>query len=72
MTENLNKISKTLFVPLYGRIYATEHFPNILNDITALKLKNLIPPEDKPQSQYTYIASAVRSRNIDIYISTIF
>ena len=69
MAENFNKISKTLFVPLYGRIYTTEHFPNILNDITALKLKNKIPPEEKPQSQYTYIASAVRSRNIDIYIN---
>ena len=50
------------------RIYTTEHFPNILNGITALKLKNKIPFEDKPQSQYTYIASEVRSRNIDKYI----
>ena len=68
MVENFNKISKTLFVPMYGRIYTTEHFPNILNDETAIKLKNKIPPEEKPQSQYTYIASAVRSRNIDKYI----
>ena len=68
MVENFNKISKTLFVPMYGRIYTTEHFPNILNDITALKLKDKIPQENKPQSQYTYIASAVRSRNIDKYI----
>ena len=42
MVENFNKISKTLFVPMYGRIYTTEHFPNILNDITALKLKDKI------------------------------
>ena len=69
MVENFNKISKTLFVPMYGRIYTTEHFPNILNDIAALKLKNKIPPENKLQSQYTYIASAVRSRNIDRYIN---
>ena len=48
MAENFNKISKTLFVPLYGRIYTTEHFPNILNDTTSLKLKNKIPPEEKP------------------------
>ena len=54
MVENFNKISKTLFVPMYGRIYTTEHFQNILNDITAVKLKNKILSEDKQQSQYTY------------------
>ena len=32
MAENFNKISKTLFFFFYGRIYTTEHFPNILND----------------------------------------
>lgn len=69
MVEEFNKISKTLFVPMRGRIYATEHFPNILNDKEALKLKDKLPPEKNVQSQYTYLASAVRSRNIDRYIN---
>ena len=54
MAENFNKISKTLFVPLYGRIYTTEHFPNILNDITALKLKYKIPRRKTTISIYLY------------------
>jgi len=68
MVDEFNKISKTLFIPMRGRIYSTEHFPNILKDDIALKLKDKLPPEEKVQSQYTYIASAVRSRNIDRYI----
>lgn len=70
MVENFNKISKTLFVPMRGRIYASENFPNILKDDAALKLKDKLPPEESAQSQYTYLASAVRSRNLDGYIDT--
>ena len=68
MVDEFNKISKTLFIPMRGRIHSTEHFPNILKDDIALKLKDKLPPEEKVQSQYTYIASAVRSRNIDRYL----
>ena len=67
-TEELNEVSKTLFVPMGGRIYASEHFPDILHDTKALELKKHIPEEvlqDKRQSQYTFLASAVRCRNID-------
>ena len=70
MTEKFNKISSTLFVPMRGRIYTAQNFPNILTDEMALKLIDKLPPENKPQSQYTYIASAVRSRNMDRYIDS--
>ena len=70
MEENFNKISSTLFVPMRGRIYATENFPNLLRDEEALKLKNKLPPEKGNQSQYTYLASAIRSKNMDEYINT--
>ena len=69
MVEKFNKISETLFVPLRGRIYATEFFPNILKDAEALKIKDKIPLDKGSPSQYTYLASAVRSRNIDRYIN---
>lgn len=69
--DELNKIEDTLFVPMLGRIYATEHFPNILNDQKALALKPLLPKDIKgqdTQSQYTLLAGAVRSTNMDRYI----
>lgn len=69
MVEKFNKISETLFVPLRGRIYATEFFPNILKDEEALKIKDKITLDKGSPSQYTYLASAVRSRNIDRYIN---
>ena len=69
MEEKFNKISSTLFVPMRGRIYATEKFPHILNDEEAVKLKNKIPPDKGNPSQYTYLASAIRSKNMDEYIN---
>ena len=66
-----NTIEDTLFVPMLGRIYATENFPNILKDQKALSLKPLLPDNLKgqdTQTQYTLMASAVRSTNMDRYI----
>lgn len=68
MNTEMNEVSKTLFIPMGGRIFASENFPNILNDAKALELKGQIPEEvlqDKRQSQYTFLASAVRCHNID-------
>lgn len=67
-TEELSEVSTTLFVPMGGRIYASEHFPKILYDKKALELKDKIPAsvlKDEKQSQYTFLASACRCRNID-------
>ena len=68
---DFSTVEDTLFVPMLGRIYASEHFPNILNDRKALELKPRLPKNLKgqdTQTQYTLMASAVRSTNMDRYI----
>ena len=70
MNEN-SKVESTLFVPMLGRIYASEHFPHLLYDEKALTLKKLLPNDLKgqdTQTQYTLLASAIRSCNMDRYI----
>ena len=67
----LGIIEDTLFVPMLGRIYASEHCPQILYDQKALELKKKLPPgllAQGAQSQYTLLASAVRSAKMDRYI----
>ena len=64
-------VEDTLFVPMLGRIYASENFPHILRDEKALELKPQLPADLKgqdTQTQYTLMASAVRSTNMDRYI----
>ena len=68
---DFSTVEDTLFVPMLGRIYAGEHFPNILLDKKALELKSKLPEKLKgqdTQTQYTLMASAVRSTNMDRYI----
>ena len=65
-------VEDTLFVPMLGRIYCSEHFPKILMDEKALTLKDKLPKSLKgqdTQTQYTLMASAVRSTNMDRYIA---
>ena len=69
--QDFSVVEDTLFVPMLGRIYASEKFPNILNDKKALELKDKLPKDIKgqdTQTQYTLLASAVRSQNMDRYI----
>ena len=69
--SHLGVVEDTLFVPMLGRIYASEHCPQVLYDEKALELKEKLPsglPEQDRQSQYTLIASAARSANMDRYI----
>lgn len=64
-------VEDTLFVPMAGRIYASEHCPQVLYDEKALALKAQLPAkllEQGQQSQYTLLASASRSANMDRYI----
>ena len=71
--SKLGVIEDTLFVPMLGRLYASEHCPQILYDQKALELKEKLPPGlRKPdhQSQYTLLASAARSANMDRFIRT--
>lgn len=69
---DFNTIEDTLFVPMLGRIYASKHFPHILYDEKALELEARLPQTIKgkdTQTQYTLMAGAVRSTNMDRYIS---
>ena len=69
--EKLGTVESTLFVPMLGRIYASENFPKILYDKKALELKEKLSKNitgDDTQNQYTYLASATRSANMDRYI----
>ncbi len=69
--SKLGIVEDTLYVPMLGRIYASEYCKNILYDKKALELKNDMPEgliENDTQTQYTYLASASRSANIDRYI----
>ena len=69
--SHLGVVEDTLFVPMLGRLYASEHCPQILYDKKALELKEKLPaglrkPGD--QNQYTLLASAVRSAKMDRFI----
>lgn len=71
--EKLGTVESTLFVPMLGRIYASEHFPHIFYDEKALSLKPSLPKEvidNDTQNQYTYLASACRSANMDRFIQS--
>ena len=70
--SKLGVVEDTLFVPMLGRLYASEHCPQILYDGKALELKEKLPPELLSQgrlSQYTLLASAARSANLDRIIT---
>ena len=70
--SELGTVESTLFVPMLGRIYASENYPNILVDEKALELKRKLPDNlegSETQTQYTYLASASRSANMDRYIA---
>lgn len=65
---DFNKVEDTLFVPLLGRMYASEHFPRTFYDEKVLELKDRLPTKIKgqdTQTQYTLMAGAVRSANMD-------
>lgn len=71
--SELGIVEDTLFVPMLGRIYASENCPKVLYDEKALSLKESLPDglmdrEMKGQSEYTLLASASRSANMDRYI----
>lgn len=41
--DNFSEIEETLFIPMVRRIYAGEHFSNILYDEKALSIKDSLP-----------------------------
>lgn len=69
--SKLGVVEDTLFVPMLGRIYASEHCPQVLYDEKTLELKKKLPSGllgKSGQSQYTLLASAARSANMDRFI----
>ena len=70
--RRLGVVEDTLYVPMLGRIYASENHRSILYDRKALELKASLPREvveNDSQTQYTYLASAARSANMDRFIA---
>ena len=64
--QTLGVVEDTLFVPMLGRIYASEHCPQILYDKKALELKNRLPLdliEQNMQNQYTPVSYT----HLDVY-----
>ena len=43
--SRLGVVEDTLFIPMLGRLYASEHCPQILYDGKALELKEKLPSE---------------------------
>lgn len=71
--DHLGTVEDTAFVPLLGRIYCSRHYGEVLFDPKALELESKIPSDIKDndkQKQYTLMASASRSANMDRYISS--
>ncbi len=69
--KELGVVEDTLYVPMLGRIYASENCKKILYDKKALELKPKLPESvlnNDTQTQYTYLASASRAANMDRYI----
>ena len=71
MIKKLSEVSETLYVPLLGRIYATKYNEDILYDKSALSIEGKLPQQVKEmsgQTEYTFLASAARSKNMDYLI----
>ena len=64
----LGNVEETLFVPLRGRIFATNNFNHILDDKKSLEIASKIPEKYlsmEGESEYTLLSSATRSMNMD-------
>lgn len=71
MIEELNDIEKTLFVPLWGRYYASIKYPSLLYDEEAVRLiKSVEFDFDKitKEREYFNLASAIRAADFDLEI----
>ncbi len=71
--SNLSCLSSTLYIPLQGRVYADMIYPEIFSDPAARLAWTKVSDEIKSdivfgQTEYTLLASAVRSKNMDFVI----
>ena len=66
---DLSAVSKTLFIPLSARIFASKNFPEYFYDEKALSLENIVRTKcelvREKSSEYALMASAARYYNID-------
>ena len=60
--SKLGVVEDTLFVPMLGRIYASEHYPQILYDKKALELKKKLPSDLIKQNMQSHELAALRVR----------
>lgn len=65
----LSELSKTLYIPLVGRIHASRQYPSLISDSKVLDLEPSLPPEASAlrdgAGEYAMVASIVRSINMD-------
>lgn len=65
----LSELSKTLYIPLVGRIYASKHYPDMIADSKVLDLEPALPSDAAKmcdaQNEYTMLSSVARSVNMD-------
>ena len=66
---DLSAVSKTLFIPLSARIFASKNFPEYFYDEKALFLENIVQTNcesvREKSSEYALMASAARYYNLD-------
>lgn len=68
----LGNVEETLFVPMRGRVFASKNFPEVLYDKKALEIAEKLPKkymDTSIETEYTLLASATRSKNIDAVIA---
>ncbi|MDO5713274.1 MAG: class I SAM-dependent methyltransferase [Tissierellia bacterium] len=69
--DGLTNVSETLYVPMAGRIYSSKYSPHFFYDEVALHIYEKYPEyfeKSLQQEEYTHLASAMRSKNMDRYI----
>jgi len=67
----LDEVEETLFVPLRGRLYATKYHKDLFYDEKLLEISDKLPKKYmsyERESEYTLMASAIRSKNMDKYV----
>ncbi len=71
--KELTKVSNTLYIPLQARVYANIVYPDIFKNRKSAYIwrsvsKSIKRSLIKNQTDYTLLAAAVRSKNMDLYI----
>lgn len=65
----LIELSRTLYIPLVGRIHESRHYPSLISDSKVLDLESSLPPEASAlrdgAGEYAMVASIVRPINMD-------